>query len=102
MNKIAQQCKQVLAEHYGSSFAGLILYGSIARNDARPESDINLLVLLKPPFDFFQELEAIVDLLYPLQLESDRLISAKPAVVDEYESGSLQLYRNAKLEGIGV
>lgn len=102
MNKIAQQCKQVLAEHYGSSFAGLILYGSIARNDARPESDINLLVLRKPPFDFFRELKEIVDLLYPLQLESDRLISAEPAVVDEYETGALRLYENVKLEGISV
>jgi hypothetical protein len=38
-------------------------------------------------------------LLYPIQLGSDRLISAKPALQDEFERGSLQLYRNAKREG---
>ncbi|MBN1868719.1 hypothetical protein JW916_15670, partial [Candidatus Sumerlaeota bacterium] len=40
--------------------------------------------------------------LYPVQLESDRLISAKPAPVDEFEQGRTQLYRNAKREGVRV
>jgi hypothetical protein len=37
-----------------------------------------------------------------MQLESDYLISAKPAAVDEFESGCLQLYRNISQEGINV
>jgi predicted nucleotidyltransferase len=99
---IAERCKKVLEAHYGSRFAGLILYGSMARNQADPSSDIDLLVLLKKPFDYFQELGTIIDLLYPLQMESERLISARPAAVDEFESGQLQLYRNVKREGIRV
>jgi len=39
-------------------------------------------------------------LLYPVQLDTDQLISAKPAPLDEFENGSIQLYRNAKREGI--
>lgn len=39
-------------------------------------SDIDLLVLLSTPFDYFAELRQIVDLLYPIQLESEQLISA--------------------------
>jgi hypothetical protein len=39
-------------------------------------------------------------LLYPVQLDTDQLISAKPAPLDEFEGGSIQLYRNAKREGI--
>ena len=102
MQSIMAQCKQVLEEHYGSRFAGLILYGSMARNQADASSDMDLLVLLHKPFDYFQELRMIVDLLYPLQMESERLISAKPALVDEFEEGDLQLYRNAKREGVSV
>jgi len=102
MQSIMEQCKQVLEEHYGSRFAGLLLYGSMARNQADASSDIDLLVLLNKPFDYFQELRTIVDLLYPLQMESERLISAKPASVDEFEAGGLQLYRNAKREGVSV
>jgi hypothetical protein len=65
-------------------------------------SDIDLLVLLSKPFDYFLELRHIIDVLYPIQLESEQLISAKPVAPDEYERGSIQLYRNAKREGIQV
>jgi hypothetical protein len=74
----------------------------MARNQTDASSDIDLLVLLRQPFNYFQELRTIVDLLYPLQMESERLISAKPAFVDEFEEGGLQLYRNAKREGVSV
>ena len=66
------------------------------------QSDIDLLVLLHKPFDYFREARAIVDLLYSVQLVSDRLISAMPAAVDEFERGDIQLYRNAKREGVNV
>ena len=100
MNEVAQRCKSILEKHYGLRFKGMVLYGSTARSQASPASDIDLLVLLSKPFDHFQELRQIVDLLYPVQLESERLISAKPAAVDEFEQGDIQLYRNAKREGL--
>lgn len=93
------KCKAILESHYGPQFRGLVLYGSLARKHAGPASDVDLLVLLDKPFDYFHELRQIVDLLYPVQLDTDRLISAKPAPIDEFESGSLQLYRNAQREG---
>ena len=97
--EIIQRCKAILASHYGPVFKGLVRYGSVARGRARSTSDLDLLVLLGGPFDYFEELRRIVDLLYPVQLDSERLISAKPAPLDEYERGSVRLYRNAKREG---
>lgn len=94
-----RKCKDRLERHYGSRFEGLVLYGSGAREQRDVESDIDLLVLLSGPFDYFEELRRIIDLLYPIQLETEQLISAKPATVDEFQVGSLQLYRNAKREG---
>lgn len=102
MTRTLWKCKKILQEYYGSRFRGLILYGSTARHQAVAESDIDLLVILKPPFDYFQELRTITELLYPLQLECEQLISAKPAEEDEFESGAIQLYRNAKREGVVV
>ncbi len=99
---IASKCKSLLEAHYGPRFQGLVVYGSIARKEATPASDIDMLVLLTSPFDYFVELLKIIDLLYPVQLESDRLISAKPVFQDEYEQGRFLLYRNAKREGILV
>ncbi len=102
MDDIVARCKKTVEEHYGARFAGLVLYGSMARGEARANSDIDLLVLLNGPIDYFQELRTLTDLLYPLQLVSHRLLSVKPAAIDEYESGGLQLYRNAAREGISV
>jgi predicted nucleotidyltransferase len=102
IEEILQECKAILEGYYGSHFQGLLLYGSVARGQAGPDSDIDLLVLLSRPFDYFDELRQIVELLYPIQLESDRLISAKPVSVDEFKSGRIQFYRNAKREGVTV
>jgi predicted nucleotidyltransferase len=100
IREVVRKCKVALESHYGSQFKGLILYGSVARNQADSMSDIDLLVLLSTPFDYFSELRQIIDVLYPIQLESEQLISARPVPSDEFERGSIQLYRNAKREGI--
>ncbi len=100
--EILAQCHTALQTSYGDRLQGIVLYGSVARDTSDPASDIDLLVLLHKPFDYFRELQRLVDILYPIQLDSERLISAKPAPSDEYESGRIQLYRIAKREGIFV
>lgn len=102
LNSILQKCKETLSQYYGPRLKGIILYGSAARGDALPLSDIDLLILLSAPVDYFAELRQIVDLLYPIQLESEQLISAKPALASDYEVGSISLYRNARREGVAV
>lgn len=102
ISQVVKKCKSALENHYGSQLKGLILYGSVARNQADSMSDIDLLVLLNKPFDYFSELRQVIEVLYPIQLESEQLISAKPVSPDEFEYGSIQLYRNAKREGIRV
>jgi predicted nucleotidyltransferase len=94
------RCRAVLKKHYGPRFAGLIQFGSTARGTADPESDLDLLVLFRGPFDFFEELERLTALVYPIQLDADRQLSVLPASEDEFEAGKIQLYRNAAREGI--
>ena len=102
ISPIIKNCKNILQSHYGVRFHGLFLYGSIARGQEKDSSDIDLLVLLSPPFDYFEEMRRIIEILYPIQLKSARLISAKPAAVDEFESGKFHLYRIVKREGIAA
>jgi predicted nucleotidyltransferase len=102
IESLLAQARTRLEEHYGRRLAAVVLHGSVARGTAEPESDIDLLVLLRDDLDYFQELRTLVNLLYPLQLDFERVISALPASVEEYESGSLQLYRNAAHEGFRV
>ena len=100
MNLTLEKCKHILSDYYGDKFQGLILYGSMDRGQTDKFSDMDLLVLLNEPFNYFQELRQIVELLYPVQLESENLISAKPAAKEEFESGKILLYRLAKREGL--
>ena len=102
IGKTLKECKKVLETHYGSQLESVILYGSMARGHEEESSDMDLLVLLSEPFDYFMELRKIIDLLYPLQLQSDYLISAKPVSGKEFESGKVHLYRVARREGIAA
>jgi len=101
-NQIIQKCKEVLAKQYGKRLKGVILYGSMVRGESTAASDIDLLVLLEQPLDYFVELRQLVDVLYSVQLESEQLISAKPVSVNDFEAGSISLYRNARREGVAV
>jgi len=100
--QLVQTCKERLAAYYGTRFKGLIVYGSMARGTAGPESDIDLLVALGDPFDYFAELEVLIDLLYDLQLGGNHYLSVRPARAQDFETGRIQLYRNARQEGIAV
>jgi hypothetical protein len=64
-----------------------------------PASDIDLLVLLSQPFNYFDELRRIIELLYPIQLESDQLISARPVPPDEFEDGASNSIETRKEKG---
>ena len=71
-NLILKKCKQALKKYYGERLKKVILYGSMARGQTNPASDIDLLVLLSPPCDYFAELRQVVEILYPIQLNSER------------------------------
>lgn len=56
VTEVIEQCKTILENHYCPRLNGVILYGSTARNQAIPTSDIDLLVLSNEPLDYLGEL----------------------------------------------
>jgi predicted nucleotidyltransferase len=94
------QVRTRLAAAFGKRLKGIVLYGSEARHEAAPDSDIDLMVLLEGPVQAGKDLDTIIHALYPLQLELDRLIDAWPADAAAYERQEFAVYRNARREGI--
>ena len=78
----------------------MVLHGSRAREEAEQTSDLDLLVLLEEPVKLGQDLEKIVQALYPIQLELDYPIHALPVSFTVFEAGLYAIHRNAKREGV--
>ena len=99
---ILRKCRAVLEALYGERLRGVILFGSAARGEDTPESDIDLLLLLDGDVNGPAEVRRIWDVLYPVQLECDRAISVMPVEASAYQRGESNLYQNVLAEGIPV
>ncbi len=98
--ELLSEIRECLQAAYGSRLRGIVLYGSEARGEAGPESDIDLLILLEDPVDLAKDLQTNLDVLYPLSMKIGRRISAKPVSARQYETVDCPLYRQAQSEGI--
>ena len=97
---VLKRIKSTLRAAFADRLKGVILYGSEARGDAYPDSDIDLLVLLAGPVDEGEDSWTCIRALYPLVLELERPIHAKPTDIRTYEMQEFPLYRDVKQEGI--
>jgi predicted nucleotidyltransferase len=99
---LLREIRKRLQAAYGDRLQGVVLYGSVARGQAGPESDVDVLVLLRDPLDYLRDLEAAIAAVYPLSVELGRRISAKPVSAAAYETVDCPLYRSAHREGIAA
>lgn len=99
-DELLHRVKSILTDAFRERLKGVVLYGSVARDDAEPDSDVDLLVLLAGPVDRREDLWTCIHALYPLVLETERPIHAKPVDVEKYEAQNVPLYREVRREGI--
>lgn len=74
INELVEELKKL----YGDNLLRIILYGSKVRGDSVPESDIDLLVVLKNMDLTYDEISKITEISAPICLKYNVVISALP------------------------
>lgn len=103
IKKILRELKKGLVEIYGDQLKAVYLFGSFARGEGRlPDSDIDVMVVLKGEFNYWKTYERASNLIADLSLEHDVLISVKLASEARYAESQMPLYINVRREGVAV
>jgi predicted nucleotidyltransferase len=87
---------------YGERLVQMILFGSQARGDAEPGSDIDVLVVLKDPVHPGEEIHRTIDIVAALALQHNEVISCVFMGEDRFTHRQGPLLRNVRREGIAI
>jgi predicted nucleotidyltransferase len=87
---------------YGERLVRLILYGSQARGDAEPGSDIDVLVVLRGPVSSCEEIARTIADVADLSLQYDEVISCVFISNAEFAHKQSPLLLNVRREGIAI
>lgn len=87
---------------YGDRLVRLVLFGSHARGDAVPGSDIDVLVVLRGPVEPSLEIERTGRSKAKLCLEYDEVVSTTFVSAERYEAERSPLLLNVRNEGVVV
>lgn len=98
--EIAAQARRGLEDLYGDRLRGVYLYGSSARDQLTPDSDIDIAVILDAIPDRFAEHERTSRLGAELSLEYDTVVLFFFAEEADLQAGRFGIHRAIKEEGV--
>jgi predicted nucleotidyltransferase len=90
----------VAKRNFGDRCKKLILFGSRARGDSRPDSDIDILVVLAPLEDRVTDWDRCIDIAAEIAARTGELISVLICSAEEYATRDHPLLTNIRREGI--
>lgn len=106
MNKdvrgILAEYRSALEDIYGDRLVNLVLFGSQARGHARPDSDIDVLIVLKAPLDHWAEVQRTSRLTSDISIKHETFLSRFFATPDDVAAGHTPFFRELHREGVAV
>jgi predicted nucleotidyltransferase len=99
---VAREVTRDLRDLYGARLKTVILFGSWARGDAHPESDIDLLVVLDEVRSRRAELNRMSEVLWRHSLQHGTVVTELPVSEAEYRESDEPILVRARAEGSPV
>ncbi len=95
-----KELQEYLGEIYGKRLRGIYLYGSYARGDFHPGSDVDILIALEGKVSPTREIDRIGDGVADICLNHNVLIATFPVPEEWLKQRKSPLFENVRQEGI--
>jgi predicted nucleotidyltransferase len=102
IRKILKTLRRELSLALGDQFESMLLFGSWAREKARPNSDVDVLIVVRGPFDYGDLIRRTSSIVAALSLQYDVVISRAFVSREQFEHGQSPFLLNVRREGVAV
>jgi len=100
INTAVRRYREGLERIFGDQLVAVILYGSCARREAGEDSDIDLLCVLRTPFDYWDAIRRSSALTARISLEEDVVLSRVFVSEHELQNRDLPFFINVRHGGV--
>lgn len=98
--EIAARARESLQRTYGDRLRGVYLYGSAARDQLTPDSDIDIAIVLDKLTNRYAELKRTSKIGSDLSLETSNVVLFLFVDETDFQKGRFSIHRAIKEEGI--
>ena len=102
LSVLLNELKVSLVGIYGDRLFSLILFGSQARGEANPNSDVDVMAVLDDSVNVIEERSRLSDISWHYLMKYDELVSIMPMSKSRYLADAISFLRVVKREGIEI
>ncbi len=102
LDLVLRTLRQKLDQALGPELAQVVLYGSHARGEAHPGSDVDVLVVVKGDVNYPQLMERTSEIVASVSLEYDVVVSRVFASQAQFDGAQNPFFINIRRKGVAI